>query len=124
MSLETIDGFLNEINLDIEKMNSNKDIKKNVAKYNLNIQKIKEYRVLLENTKKTLFESESDIESSEELIEDAQYLKYLDDLDEIKLDISNIKLIDAIEKYKKSLDKINKCKDYLENQKIEITNID
>ncbi len=126
MSLETIDGFLNEINQDIEKMNSNKDIKKNVTKYNLNMQKIKEYRSVLENTKETLFDNNSDIDdSSEELIDDIQYLKYLDDLDELKkTDIQSMKLIDAIEKYKKSLDKITKCKEYLENQKIEISNLD
>ncbi len=124
MATENIDVLINEINQDIEKMNSNKDIKKNVLRYNLNKQKITTCLELINNMKESIFNS-SDDENSEELIDDAQYLKYLDELDGLKkIDFQNLKLNDATEKYQKYLFKIRKCKEYLENQNIEITNLD
>lgn len=126
ITIKDIDGILEEINSDIEKMNSNKDIRKNVSRYNLNMKKIQECQEVLNKTQSEI-ENFNDTENSEELISDAQFTSYLNELDEIKKQLANgssIKISEAIDIYFKTINKINKCRDYLENQKIEINNID
>jgi len=126
ISLKDIDNILDEINSDIEKMNS-KDIRKNVSRYNLNIKKIKTCKEILEKAQLEIQESDENQSSSEDLIGDNQFSDYLTDLDEVKKTLSNgvsIKISEAIDIYSKSLSKIKKCREYLENQKIEINNID
>jgi hypothetical protein len=122
ITIKDIDTILEEINTDIEKVD--KDIKKNISKYNLNIKKIQECQEVLSNTQKELEITEN---SSEELINDKEFINYLNELDEVKKQISNnsnIKITQALDLYYNSIEKINKCKDYLENQKIEINNVD
>ena len=126
ITIKEIDNVIEEINADIEKVDKEKDIKKNISKYNLNKKKIEECQEVLFKTQKEL---EIIGNSSEEivLINDKQFINYLNELDEVKKQISNssnIKITEAIDLYYNSIEKINKCKDYLENQKIEINNID
>lgn len=126
LCLKDIDNILDEINSDIEKMNS-KDIRKNVSRYNLNIKKIKACKEILEKAQTEIQESDEHQSSSEDLIGDNQFNDYLTDLEEVKKTLSNgvsIKISEAIDIYSKSLSKIKKCREYLENQKIEINNID
>ena len=119
------DNFIEEISQDIDKMSTNKDIRKNIIKYNYNNKKISDVKQKLENLQKEVEENKSDEENSEELISDTQFMSYLKELDDLKKNLSNsLKLHEAIEIYKNSLMKIKQCKDYLENQKIEVINID
>ncbi len=120
------DDEIEEINKDIDNMASNKDIKKTIDKYNLTNKKILDLRTKLENIQKELEENKYDGEqNSEELICDKEFIEYLDELDNFKNNLNNnLKLDEIIEIYKNSVSKINKCRDYLENQKIEVINID
>jgi hypothetical protein len=119
------DNIIEEINLDIDKMSLNKDIRKNIIKYNYNNKKITEVKLRLENLQKEIEENKNDNENSEELISDTQFMNYLKDLEELKKGLNaSLKLHEAIGIYKSSTEKIKKCKDYLENQKIEVINID
>ena len=123
-----IDTLLDEISLDVEKMNlsSSKDIRKNVIKYNYNLKKIEECKNRLSSLQQEIIETDMS-SSSDELINDDEYLKFIEQLDEVKKIISNnnpIKLAEIVNIYKNALGNINKCREYLENQKIEIVNID
>ena len=123
-----IDTLLDEISLDVEKMNlsSSKDIRKNVIKYNYNLKKIEECKNRLSSLQQEIIETDMS-SSSDELINDDEYLKFIEQLDEVKKIISNnnpIKLAEIVNIYKNALENINKCREYLENQKIEIVNID
>lgn len=125
-----IDTLLDEINVDVEKMNSasSKDIRKNVIKYNYNLKKIEECKNRLSSLQQEIIENDM-TSSSDELINDEEYLKFIEQLDEVKKMISSssnnsIKLAEIVNVYKSALEKINKCRDYLENQKIEIVNVD
>ncbi len=125
-----IDTLLDEINVDVEKMNSasSKDIRKNVIKYNYNLKKIEECKNRLGSLQQEIIENDMS-SSSDELINDEEYLKFIEQLDEVKKMISSssnnsIKLAEIVNIYKSALEKINKCRDYLENQKIEIINVD
>ncbi len=123
-NIKDIDTLIDEISTDVDKMN-NKDIKKNISKYNSNIKKIQECQQILSKTQKDIETIEE--KSSNDLINDQQFITYLNELDDVKKQISNgyvIKIIPAIDLYTSSIEKINKCKKYLENQKIEINNID
>ena len=127
ITIKDIDNILEEINNDIEKMNGNKDIRKNVSRYNLNMKKIQECQEVIIKTQTEIENLSEDENSSDELISDIQFLNYLNELDELKKQLTNgtsIKISEAIDIYFKNLSKINKCKDYLENQKIEINHID
>ncbi len=120
---KSIDNLIDEINNDIEKVNNSKDIRKNVILYNLNNKKIKMCKEIL-NEYENLLNNESNDSSSEDLITDAQYLEYLRFIEETKNNISNnTNLNESIKIYLDVIEKINKCKDYIENQKIEINNI-
>ncbi len=119
------DNFIEEINQDIDKMSSNKDIRKNIIKYNYNNKKISDVKQKLETLQREIEENKNDDENSEELISDTLFMTYIKELDELKKNLNNsLKLHEAIEIYKNSISKIKKCKDYLENQKIEVINID
>ena len=125
-----IDTLLDEINVDVEKMNtaSSKDIRKNVVRYNYNLKKIEECKNRLSSLQQEIIENDM-TSSSDELINDEEYLKFIEQLDEVKKMISSssnnsIKLTEMVNIYKSALEKINKCRDYLENQKIEIVNVD
>ena len=119
------DSLIDEINQDIDKMSSNKDIRKNIIKYNYNNKKISDIKIKLENLQKEIEENKNDNENSEELITDIQFMNFLKELDDLKKNLnSTLKLHEAIEIYKSSINKIRKCKDYLENQKFEVINID
>ena len=127
ITIKDIDNILEEINNDIEKMNGNKDIRKNVSRYNLNMKKIQECQEVIIKTQTEIENLSEDENSSDELISDNQFLNYLNELDELKKQLTNgtsIKISEALDIYFKNLSKINKCKDYLENQKIEINHID
>jgi exonuclease VII small subunit len=119
------DNFIEEITQDIDKMSSNKEIRKNIIKYNYNNKKISDVKKKLETLQKEIDENKNDEENSEELISDTQFINYLKELDELKKNLNNsLKLHEAIEIYKNSIIKIKQCKDYLENQKTEVINID
>ncbi len=120
------DNMIEEINQDIDKMSNNKDIRKNIIKYNHNNKKITELKQKLENLQKEVEENKNENnDNSEELISDTEFLSYSKELDELKKGLNNsLKLVEAIEIYKNSISKIRKCKDYLENQKFEVINID
>ena len=129
VSIVNLDEVISNIQSDIETMNSNKDITKNTEKYNNNLQKIKECKMLVDKVLKDIneFDEYLDNESSEELLDDKEFLNYLNEIEEIrkKFNTNTItKLNEVIEFYKISLNKTNKCKAYLENQKIEISNLD
>jgi hypothetical protein len=123
-----IDSVLEEISQDIEKMSasSSKDIRKNVVRYNYNLKKIEECKTKLNSLHQEIQEVDTS-SSSEELINDEEYLKFIEQLDEVKKIISNnnpVKLAEMVNIYKNALNKITKCRDYLENQKIEVVNVD
>ena len=123
-----IDSVLEEISQDIEKMSasSSKDIRKNVVRYNYNLKKIEECKTRLNSLHQEIQEVDTS-SSSEELINDEEYLKFIEQLDEVKKIISSnnpVKLAEMVNIYKNALNKITKCRDYLENQKIEVVNVD
>ncbi len=123
-----IDSALEEISQDIEKMSasSSKDIRKNVVRYNYNLKKIEECKNKLNSLHQEIQEVDTS-SSSEELINDEEYLKFIEQLDEVKKIISSnnpVKLAEMVNIYKNALNKITKCRDYLENQKIEVVNVD
>ena len=120
------DNIIDEINKDIEKMSINKDIRKNIIKYNFNNKKIQELKDKLQNLQNEIDENKNDIDdSSEELISDTLFINYLKELEEVKKNLNvSLKLNEAIDIYKSSISKIRKCKEYLENQKTEVINID
>ena len=121
--IKNIDTVMEEIQNDIESMN-NMDIRMNVVKYNTNAKKIKDCRDILKEAE-TLCLIDAPDETSEELISDSTYNEYNDKLETIKKSMNvNLKLADAIKMYRESMHMINMCKAYLENQKIEISNID
>lgn len=129
ISLINLDEAIQTIQSNIEEMNSNKDITKNIDNYNINLEKIKECKNIVNKVLEDINELEQSIDSdsSDELLEDKEFLTYLNDLDEIrkKFNTNTInKLSELIEMYKLSLNKTNKCKEYLENQKIEISNLE
>lgn len=120
------DAFIEELTHDIEIMAYNKDIRQNIVSYANNKSKILEAKKKLKDIEKEFNEGTScDENSSEELIDDNQFVKYLKELDEMKKNLnSSLKLNELLDIYKNSIDKINMCRDYLKNQKIEVINID
>jgi len=127
ISLINLDEAIKNIQSNIEEMNSNKDITKNIDKYNINIEKIKECKSIINKVLEDIDELEECMDESSEDLLDEEFITYLNDLEEIrkKFNSNTInKLSELIDFYKLSLHKTNKCKEYLENQKIEISNLE
>lgn len=129
ISLSNIDESIKKIQSNIEEMNSNKDITTNVDKYNLNVEKIRECKTIINKVLEDINELEEcmDTESTDELLDDKEFVDYLNDLEEIRKKFNGNtinKLNELLDLYKLSVNKTNKCKEYLENQKIEISNLE
>ena len=124
------DIIIDKIEQDLDLMTINKDIQENIFKYKNNAKKILDVREnlqYLQNEINDLQENKSD-----ELIDNTQFMNYITELEkvkkelcEIKKDFNNtLKLYEVVQIHKRSINKIKQCKDYLENQKIEIIVLD
>ena len=118
-----IDIVIDKLELDINQMSSNKDIQENILKYKDNLKKILEVKENLKYLQNELLYYKPE-NNPDELISNTQFMDYIMELDEVKKHLDNLKLHKLIKIYKTSIRKIMQCKDYLENQKIEIIVID
>ena len=118
-----IDIIIDKLELDINQMSSNKDIQENILKYKDNLKKILEVKENLKYLQNELLENKPE-NNPDELISNTQFMDYIIELDEVKKHLDNLKLHKLIKIYKTSIRKIMQCRDYLENQKIEIIVID
>ena len=115
--------IIDKLEQDINQMSSNKDIQENILKYKDNLKKILEVKEHLKYLQNELLENKPE-NNPDELINNTQFMDYITELDEVKKHLDNLKLHKLIKIYKTSIRKIIQCKDYLENQKIEIIVLD
>jgi len=115
--------IIDKLEQDINQMSSNKDIQENILKYKDNLKKILEVKENLKYLQNELLENKPE-NNPDELINNTQFMDYITELDEVKKHLDNLKLHKLIKIYKSSIRKIMQCKDYLENQKIEIIVLD
>jgi len=114
MSNPSIDTLITEVTRELEAGTT--DVKDSMTKYTTIKEKL---------DKEELSESITE-EHTDELISDTEFRKYLNELEEIKKNITDNdydKIDIMIEVYKNSIEKINKCRDYLESLKLEVVNI-
>ena len=126
---KSLNKRIQEIETEISKLENMTSIKKLVSKYNKIHTNIEKCRIVLKDIENSINNDTEDenISSSSEELENDQFLKNLNDLEEIKNKINNTENIDIEEMYnyyQKSKKIIKKCNQYLEEQKMEIVNID
>jgi len=123
MSNPSIDSLITEVACQLEAGTT--DVKDSMTKYTSVKEKLENIQLKINSIKEYLAESATD-EHTDELISDTEFRKYLNELEEIKKNITDNdydKIDIMIEVYKNSIEKINKCRDYLESLKLEVVNI-
>jgi len=123
MSNPSIDTLITEVTRELEAGTT--DVKDSMTKYTTIKEKLENIKLKIDSIKEELSESITE-EHTDELISDTEFRKYLNELEEIKKNITDNdydKIDIMIEVYKNSIEKINKCRDYLESLKLEVVNI-